>query len=293
MSSSIARLRLRIIFTLLGAIVVGTVAAAFASGGDSRQPGTNDVVAAFYPLAYAAEQLGGPRAHVTNLTPVGAEPHDLELSPDDVAAVKEAGLVLLLGHGFQPQLERTARTSNGTSLSLLDTPGIDRHENDPHVWLDPLRYALLVRAIGRAMHAEPAAARLVTGLHELDREFHAGLADCARRELVTSHDAFGYLAQRYGLRQISVEGLSPEAEPAPQELARVIARVGASGATTVFAEPLASPRVARTVSRETGVTVAVLDPLEGLTPRALAHSADYFTVMRANLAALRKGLGCH
>lgn len=277
---------------MIGAIVVGTVAAAFASGGDSTRPSGDDVVAAFYPLAFAAEQIGGPGVHVTNLTPAGAEPHDLELSPDDVAAVKDAGLVLLMGDGFQPQLERAARTSNGTSLSLLDTPGIDRHGNDPHVWLDPLRYALLVRVIGNALHAEPAAARLVARLRELDREFRAGLAHCDRRQIVTSHAAFGYLAQRYGLQQISVEGLSPEAEPAPRELARVIARVRESGATTVFAEPLASPRVARTVSRETDATVAVLDPLEGLTPRALARGADYFTVMRANLTALREGLAC-
>jgi len=284
---------LRIIFILIGTVVVGTVAAAFAAGGDSSRPGRDDVVAAFYPLAYAAEQVGGASVHVANLTPAGAEPHDLELSPDEVAAVKQAGLVLLMGHGFQPQLERAARTSNGAALALLDTPGLDRHENDPHVWLDPLRYALLVRAIGKALHAEHAAAQLVARLDELDHEFRSGLADCARREIVTSHAAFGYLARRYRLRQISVEGLSPEAEPAPQELARVIARVRASGATTVFAEPLASPRIARTVSRETGATVAELDPLEGLTPRALARGADYFTVMRANLAALRKGLGCH
>jgi zinc transport system substrate-binding protein len=283
---------LRIIFILIGAIVVGTVAAAFAAGGDSTRASRDEVVAAFYPLAFAAEQVGGPRVHVTNLTPAGAEPHDLELSPDDVAAVKDVGLVLLMGHGFQPQLERAARTSNGTSLSLLDTPGIDRHGNDPHVWLDPLRYAQLVRVIGKALDAELAAARLVARLHELDREFRAGLAYCDRRQIVTSHAAFGYLAQRYGLRQVSVEGLSPEAEPAPRELARVIARVRESGATTVFAEPLASPRVARTVSRETGATVAVLDPLEGLTPRAVARGADYFTVMRANLAALREGLAC-
>jgi zinc transport system substrate-binding protein len=272
--------------------VVGTVAAAFAAGGDSTRASRDEVVAAFYPLAFAAEQVGGPRVHVTNLTPAGAEPHDLELSPDDVAAVKDAGLVLLMGHGFQPQLERAARTSNGTSLSLLDTPGIDRHGNDPHVWLDPLRYAQLVRVIGKALDAEPAAARLVARLRVLDRDFRAGLVHCDRRQIVTSHAAFGYLAQRYGLRQVSVEGLSPEAEPAPRELARVIARVRESGATTVFAEPLASPRVARTVSRETGATVAVLDPLEGLTPRAVARGADYFTVMRANLAALRKGLAC-
>jgi zinc transport system substrate-binding protein len=285
-------MRLRIIFILIGVVVVGTVTAAFAAGGDSSHPSRNNVVAAFYPLAYAAEQIGGPGIHVTNLTPAGAEPHDLELSPDDVAAVKNAGLVLLMGHGFQPQLERAARTANGTSLALLDTPGIDRHRTDPHVWLDPLRYALIVRAIGNALHAKPAAERLVARLHALDRDYRTGLAHCVRREIVTSHAAFGYLAQRYGLRQISVEGLSPEAEPAPKQLARVIARVRASGATTVYAEPLASPRVARTVSRETAATVAVLDPLEGLTPRSAARGADYFTVMRANLAALWQGLGC-
>jgi zinc transport system substrate-binding protein len=285
-------MRLRIIFILIGAIVVGTVTAAFAAGGDSLHPSRSNVVAAFYPLAYAAEQIGGPGIHVTNLTPAGAEPHDLELSPDDVAAVKNAGLVLLMGHGFQPQLERAARTANGRSLALLDSPGIDRQGNDPHVWLDPLRYALIVRAIGNALDAKPAAERLVARLHALDRDYRTGLAHCVRREIVTSHAAFGYLAQRYGLRQISVEGLSPEAEPAPKELARVIARVRASGATTVYAEPLASPRIARTVSRETAATVAVLDPLEGLTPRSAARGADYFTVMRANLAALRRGLGC-
>jgi zinc transport system substrate-binding protein len=285
-------MRLRIIFILIGTVVLGTVAAAFAAGGDSVHPSRSNVVAGFYPLAYAAAQVGGSRVHVTNLTPAGAEPHDLELSPADVAAVRRAGLVLLMGHGFQPQLERAARTSNGTSLSLLDTPGIHRHGADPHVWLDPRRYALIVRSIGRTLHAEPAAAEFVARLHALDREYRAGLAHCVRREIVTSHAAFGYLAQRYGLRQISVEGLSPEAEPAPRELARVISRVRASGATTVFAEPLASPRVAHTVSRETDATVAVLDPLEGLSPRALARGADYFTVMRANLAALRRGLEC-
>jgi zinc transport system substrate-binding protein len=285
-------MKMRIILILIGTIVAGTVAAAFAAGGDSTRPRENDIVAAFYPLAYAAEQIGGPNVHVTNLTPAGAEPHDLELSPDDVTAVKEAGLVLLMGHGFQPQLERTARSANGESLDLLDTPGLDRHGNDPHVWLDPLRYAALVRSIGRALHAEASADRLVARLHALDREYRAGLAHCARRGLVTSHAAFGYLAERYALRQISVEGLNPEAEPTPHALASVIARVRDSGATTVFTEPLASPRVAQTVSRETDARVAVLDPLEGLTPRALSRGADYFSVMRANLAALRRGLGC-
>jgi zinc transport system substrate-binding protein len=281
---------LRIIIIALGAIVVGTVAAAFAAGGDATGRDRNSVVAAFYPLAYAAEQLGGPRLRVANLTPAGSEPHDLELSPADVATVKAARLVLLMGHGFQPQVERAARGSNARVVTLLDTPGLRRVGDDPHVWLDPLRYAVVVRAIGRALHV--SAAPLLARLHALDRDYRAGLAHCAARDLVTSHAAFGYLARRYGLRQIAVEGLVPEAEPAPRDLARAVATIRASGTATVFTEPLASPRVARTVARETGTTVSPLDPLEGLTPRALARGADYFTVMRANLAAIRKGLGC-
>src|SRR5262245_25376943 len=172
--------QMKIILILIGVVVVGTVTAAFAAGGDSTRPSANTVVAAFYPLAYAAEQVGGPRVHVTNLTPAGAEPHDIELSPDDVVAVQDAGLVLLMGRGFQPQLDRAARSSHGTSLSLLDTPGVDRRGNAPHVWLDPIRYSSIVRAIGKALHAEPAAARLVAGLHALDREYRTGLARCTR-----------------------------------------------------------------------------------------------------------------
>jgi zinc transport system substrate-binding protein len=283
-------LRLRIIIIILGAIVVGTVAAAFVAGGDSAQRNPNAVVAAFYPLAYAAEQIGGAHIHVTNLTPAGAEPHDLELSPDDVAKVKAAGLVLLMGHGFQPQLERAARESQANVVTLLDTPGLDRVGNDPHVWLDPLRYAVLARAVAGTLHADSAP--FLARLRALDRDYRAGLARCARRELVSSHAAFGYLAKRYRLRQIAVEGLAPEAEPAPRDLARVVSSVRASGATTVFTEPLASPRVSRTVARETGAAVVPLDPLEGLTSRERDHGADYFTIMRANLAALRQGLGC-
>jgi zinc transport system substrate-binding protein len=229
---------------------------------------------------------------VTNLTPAGAEPHDLELSPDDVAAVKNAGLVLLMGHGFQPQLERAAGTANGITLSLLDTRGLDRHGNDPHVWLDPLRYALLVRSIGRALLAEPAATRFVARLQLLDREYRAGLRHCVRKDIVTSHAAFGYLAQRYGLRQIAITGLTPESEPTARQLANVVRLVRRTHATTVFFEALVSPRLAETVAREVGAKTAVLDPIEGLTPSEQKRGDDYLSLMRRNLANLRRALGC-
>lgn len=278
-------MRVKLIIVLTIAVVVATVAAAFAAGGDTAARDPHSVVAAFYPLAFAAAELA-PGARVTNLTPVGAEPHDIELSPTDVAKLQSAGSVLLLGHGFQPQLERAA----GAAPRLLDAPGVDRRGNDPHVWLDPVRYAALVRAVARELHVGPAP--LLRRLRALDRDFRAGLARCARRDIVTTHAAFGYLAGRYHLHEIAVEGLSPDAEPTPRALARVVAAVRRADARTVFTETLASPKVARTVAGETGARTAVLDPLEGLTHAEQERGETYFTLMRRNLAVLREALGC-
>jgi zinc transport system substrate-binding protein len=270
---------------MMGAIVL------LPACGGSVSGGPDTVVASFYPLAFAAEEIA-PSADVENLTPPGAEPHDLELSPGDAAAVRQARLVLLLGHGFQPQLEDAAGNGDNV-IHLLDTPGLDLLPNgDPHVWLDPLRYAKIVTRIGEALGDEQAAARLVRRLHDLDAEYRAGLANCERHEIVTSHEAFAYLAQRYGLEQVPITGLSPEAEPQPADLAHVIQLVKERGVTTVYYETLVSPRIAETVARETGAKTAVLDPIEGLTPGEITKGDDYFTRMRANLRALEEGLGC-
>jgi zinc transport system substrate-binding protein len=174
-------------------------------------------------------------------------------------------------------------------------PGADESGGaalDPHVWLDPVRYAAMATAIGRALGRPRAAAAFVARLHALDRRYRMGLSRCRRRTIVTSHAAFGYLAARYGLRQLALEGLSPEAEPSPRTFARAIRDVLSSGATTVFSETLVSPKLAQTVARDAHVKTAVLDPLEGVPPDALRRGATYFSVMQANLAALRLALGC-
>jgi zinc transport system substrate-binding protein len=273
--------------------VLVALVAALATGNDGRRGGHGTrVVAAFYPLAFAAEEMGGTKVTVENLTPPGAEPHDLEVSPQDVRDVRSADLVLLMGHGFQPQLERAAGHGSRV-LRLLDTPGLDRFpDGDPHVWLDPLRYAKLVARIGEALGDRAAAARLAARLRTLDRDYRRGLADCDRREIVTSHEAFAYLARRYRLRQIAISGLSPDVEPTPATLERVVRLVRRTRATTVYFETLVSPRLAETVARETGAETAALDPIEGLTAKEARAGDDYFSLMRRNLASLRAGLGC-
>ena len=244
-------------------------------------------VASFYPLAWATEQVTRePSAEVVDLTPAGVEPHDIELTPSDVETIDDAELVIYLGGGFQPAVEDAVASRDGRSLDVFDGG------SDPHIWLDPVRFAQVVERIARATGRAGSAQRVVREVKGLDAEYRRGLANCKSRMLVTTHSAFGRLAGRYGLTQISLAGRTPESEPSPRELERLIAEVRASGATTVFAEPLVSSRVAETVAREAGAGVAALDPIEGLSQERLDAGEDYVSVMRSNLVALRQALGC-
>jgi zinc transport system substrate-binding protein len=276
----------RIVLVIIPAVLVT---------GCGTTAGKNTVIAAFYPLAFAAKSIGGPEYRVENLTPAGAEPHDLELTPRTVGRVATAGFVLYLGHGFQPVVAAAAEQAKGTTVDILaGLPLLRSNEEgvsaDPHVWLDPVLFAQIAEKIGATLHRPSHA--FVGRLNALDRKFREGLRTCARRELVTSHAAFGYLAARYGLRQIAITGLTPESEPSPRQLAGVVQLVRRSGATTIFFERLVSPRLADTVAREVGARTAVLDPIEGLTTSEQARGADYFSLMKRNLAALRKALAC-
>lgn len=268
--------------------VIALLLAVLASGcgrtDSNEQPA---VVASFYPLAWAAEQVTGGSTHeVVNLTPSGAEPHDLELTPRDVETVRDAELVVYVGGGFQPAIEDAVDSRDGPSLDLL------RQGEDPHIWLDPVRFAEAVGQIAQVLGDSASAGPAVRSLEQLDAEYRRGLADCARRALVTTHASFGSLAARYGLTVLPLAGRSPEAEPSPRDLERIVEEVRASGATTVFTEPLVSSRLAETVAREAGVAVATLDPVEGLSEERLAAGEDYLSVMRLNLETLREALGC-
>jgi zinc transport system substrate-binding protein len=262
------------------------------------------VVASFFPLAEAAGRVGGDAVRVRNLTPPGVEPHDLELTTDDRDAIEDAGLVVVLGERFQPAIEEATDDRDGPTVQVLHEIGVRRRaaRRDPHVWLDPVLMGRIVDAVARALaKAEPgrrdqlkAQARAFRDqLDALDAEYRAGLADCDRDLLVTAHEAFGWLARRYGLRQEGVAGVDPEAEPDPERIADLADLVRREGVTTIFTEELVSPDVADTLAREAGgVGTEVLSPLEGLTARQRARGDDYVSVMRDNLAKLRIALAC-
>ncbi|MEV4625273.1 metal ABC transporter substrate-binding protein [Micromonospora sp. NPDC049523] len=285
-----------------------------AAGGDAG--GRVQVVAAFYPLQYVAERVGGDAVRVTNLAKPGAEPHDLELNPSQVGQVSEADVIVFL-KGFQPAVDDAVEQVGGDRT--FDVAGVEPlrdaaeggHEHDegagaggrsevkdPHVWLDPTRLATIGdRLAERLARTDPnraadytaRAQALRTDLSALDQEYTQGLRTCQRRELVTAHTAFGYLAARYQLEQVGISGVTPEDEPSPKRLAEVADEAREHGATTIFFETLVSPKVAETIAREVGAKTAVLDPIEGLPA---GGNADYLSVMRTNLGALKTALNC-
>ncbi|WP_125777075.1 metal ABC transporter substrate-binding protein [Antribacter gilvus] len=289
------------------------------------------VLASFYPLQYVAQQVGGDLVTVENLTPPAAEPHDLELSPAQVRSIGEADVVVYLS-GFQTavdegiesrQPERVVDAADVAELEEHPGSAEDEHAEeetaeehaeeeaaddghghgnlDPHFWLDPSRLAVVGDAVAEQLsaadpeHADEYAAgaeRLAQQLGDLDQELADGLAACTGATLVTSHVAFGYLAERYDLEQYGITELDPEAEPSPARLREIGDVVREHGVTTIFSETLVSPKVAETLAGDLGVETATLDPLEGLSEEATAAGDDYVTVMRANLAALEEGLVC-
>ncbi|MFG3339114.1 metal ABC transporter solute-binding protein, Zn/Mn family [Glycomyces sp. NPDC048151] len=332
---------------LVPAIGLAAAAALAACGSGSDDPaadGEINVLTAFYPLTFATEQVGGDHVAVTNLTPAGQEPHDLELSPSDIAAIEEADYVVYL-KGFIPELdsavEQYAADKSLDVLTAVETSEYDytqaieeeahaedehaeeehseeatatedehaeeeghEHEElegvDLHVWLDPIRYGQIGTAIGEGLAGVDDANKadytanaeaFNADLTSLDAEFTDALASRTSDAIVTSHAAFGYLADRYGLTQIAISGLSPDQEPDSQHMAEVAEYVEANGITTIFFETLVSPDIADTLAAETGAQTAVLNPLEGLTAEQEDAGADYFSVMRENLATLQTALG--
>ena len=286
-------------------VLMAAVPACGDAASTDRGGQTVAVVASFYPLAFVAERVGGDHVTVTNLTPPGVEPHDLELTPDDLEAIAAADVVIDVGGGFQPSVEEAvaAEASGITIDALAGAPALPGQDGggDPHVWLDPALVATLADRVAEVLtEADPPgatgfadrAAALRAELETLDREFRDGLASCRSRVLITNHAAFGYLAAAYDLEQQAISGLSPEAEPDPRRIAELAAQAERQGVTTVFTEELVSAEVAETLASEAGLATAVLSPLEGLSEDRAAAGEDYLSVMRANLEVMRDGLGC-
>ncbi|MEU0132434.1 metal ABC transporter substrate-binding protein [Streptomyces sp. NPDC006296] len=320
-----------------GAVALGLTALSACSSSDAAEGGGGDgklnVVASFYPMQFLAEEIGGSHVSVTTLTKPGTEPHDLELSPRQIGGLSDADYILFL-KGVQPAVDDAVaqagvkNTVDAAGLTTLESHGsaVDGHDHghdeggehghdegegeehghegeeeaglDPHIWLDPVKYAEVAEGVGASLEkADPDHAAdyrkntdtLVGELNALDKAYETGLKNTSTKTFITTHSAFGYLAERYGLAQEGIAGIDPEAEPSPARIEEIHTVAEKSKATTVFFETLASDKTARTLAKDLGLETGVLDPLEGITDKSAG--ADYIEVMKSNLTALQKALG--
>lgn len=301
------------------ALGIGTLTACSSDSSAAGNTEKFDVVASFYPMQFLAERIGGDHVNVTTLTEPGQEPHDLELSTKQTAQLQEADAVLYLKN-LQPAVDEAVGQADvrnkidAASLTELEDHGSVEHEHageeehaeseeeehalDPHVWLDPVKYAEIARGVGAAFEkADPDHAAdyqkntdaLVAELTELNTQFETGLKNTGTKVFFTNHAAFGYLAERYGLTQEAISGLDPDSEPSPARIKELQEEAEADGVTTVFYETLVSDKTAKTLAKDAGLKTDVLDPLEGITDKS--EGDDYIQVMRSNLSALKTALG--
>lgn len=268
------------------------------------------VATSFYPLYFFTSEIAGDRAEVYNVTPAGAEPHDYDPTTGDLAAIESSKLLILNGGKLEAWGDRIQNILKGTSTKVavvgeaLATGEVKEDSvtgRDPHVWLDPplarQEAAAIAAALsqvdpGNAGYYEANAAALESKLDNLDKKFRDTLATCAQKEIITSHAAFGYLAKDYGLQQLPIAGLSPDAEPSPATMAAITDFARAHHVKYIFFESLVSPRLADTIASEIGAQTLVLNPLEGLSDAETKTGKNYLSVMQDNLDNLKQALTC-
>ncbi|MEK4365628.1 metal ABC transporter substrate-binding protein [Paenibacillus sp. FSL M8-0212] len=306
-----------------------------------------NVQVSFYPMYEFSKNVAGDLADVHTLVPAGMEPHDWEPTPQDIASIEKADVLVYNGAGMESWIDQvTGSLSNASLIQVEASKGINlleggehdhHHEDseatehdhdhsdeataeehdhdhyteseaghdhehgglDPHVWLSPALAVKEVRNIEAGLaqaapeHAEQFkqnADAYIAQLESLDQDFKAAVTESKRKDFITQHAAFGYLAKEYGLQQVPIAGLSPEQEPSAAQMASVIDFAKEHQVKTIFFETLVSSKVSETIASEVGAKTAVLNPIEGLTEEEIAAGMDYISVMRQNLEALKLAL---
>lgn len=270
-----------------------------------KKPGSEKirVVASFYPLYFFAEQIGGDKADVVNITPFGAEPHDYEPTSMDMARIENSRILIINGN-FEPWIDKIKTNLEGKKITIV-TAGeglFNQKVQDPHVWLSPKLARKEVEAILAAFlktdssnrdYYQNNANKLLLNLDDLDKKYQLGLNSCRKKNIITSHASFYYLANEYGLIQTAIAGISPDSEPSPRQLTEISDFAKRNGVNFIFFEKLISPKFAETIAFEIGINTLLLDPLEGISQNELQSGENYFTKMEENLTNLKLALQCN
>lgn len=283
-------------------LIVGGVLRFRAVSGPPVDDGRLQVVATFYPLAEFAKQVGGEDIQLTQLVPDGTEPHEYEPTAQQITLASHADVFLMNGGGVDGWADDIAKAVNDNGGLVVNMAyEVELQGNDPHIWLDPERAGTIVGKISMAIigrdqaHWEDYAARTrayTAVLESLDKSYRNELAQCSLRDIITSHDAFGYLGARYTFKVHHILGVSPEEEPSVKAITELAQLAKQLKIKTIFFETLVSPKLAQTLASEVGATAKVLNPIEGLTAEERKAGRSYVDLMLENLATLKTAMMC-
>ena len=262
------------------------------------------VMTSFYPMYDFASKVGGDKVEVTNMTPAGTEPHDWEPSAKDITQLEKADVFIYNGADMEHWTDDVLNTLDSKEITVVEaSKGIDLLKEgksyDPHVWLNPLNAKKEMENIKDALvkadeknkdYYEKNYETYAKKFDTLDSEYSTALSNVKNKNLIASHEAFGYLCEAYGLKQIGIEGLSPDSEPDAAKMKEIIRFAKKNNVKTIFFEELVSPKVSKTIAKELGAEAKVLDPIEGLSEDQQELGADYFSVMESNLQTLKEAL---
>lgn len=279
------------------------------------------VYASIYPMYDFAQKIGGDKIDLRMMVPPGAEPHDWEPTAKIMAQMEKADVFIYNGANMEMWADKLVKSISSEKLKVVEASSgvslikLEDHEEgeygkhegeednhgdyDPHVWLDPMRALKQAENIKNAFVAadeenmefyESNFNEFANKLRELDQKYREELKDRKLNEIVVAHAAFGYLADRYGLEQISVSGLTPQEEPSAAKMAQITELVREHGIKYIFFETLTSPKLAKVIANETGAKTAVLNPVGGLTKDEIEEGKGYISIMEDNLEILKKAL---
>lgn len=324
------RMRWNIVLIILGVVLAGAVGYfAFVSKSTLDDPfggkadfgdNPNDriaISASFYPLAEFAKNIGGENVQVINITPAGAEPHNYEPSPQEIARIYSSKIFLYNGAGLDPWAEKISSEVEKKGVVSINMtqffellrseknhekkPNSDKKNLDPHIWLDPTVASRMVETIRNALvKIDPSntaayfknTREYQDKLFALDQKYQKELAFCEIHYIVASHRAFDYMAKHYNINVISIAGISPEEEPSPKWIAEIARLASEKKIQYIFFETLASPKLAETIAREIRAETLVFNPIEGLTDAEIASGENYVSLMEKNLKNLQTALIC-
>ncbi len=302
---------------------LATLVLAVAGCRASSPPGAEDsgagrlkVVTTVLPITLFTRAVAGDCARVTALVPANIGPHDFQAQPRDLAALRQARVLVKNGLGLESFLDRLVTSAGNPELRVIDSSrgvatletehhhngpahGHDHGEVNPHIWLDPLRAVQQVETIRDGLvKADPScaegyrrnAAAYTTQLKQLNSEIARQLKPYRGKTFVAFHDFAPYFAQRYSLKADYVVDV-PERNPSPADLQRVAAQVKRTQLKALLSEPQEGNRSFNALASDLGVRVVAFDPLETASEQASGDPATYLTVMRRNGASLRQAFG--